>query len=569
MKKIYTLTIITFFLTVCTFAQQWAVKSPMPLGVHSAGVAVINNIIYVVGGSDNKATVNTLYAYNTATDTWSIKAPMKYNRTELAVAAVNGKIYAIGGYNNSTAISSVEEYDPITNTWTDKSPMPTSRSQISCGVINNKIYVVGGWPGNYSTLEEYDPSMDKWQSKANSTLGRVQLNGGAILNNLFYYIGGKNTYNTSFYSINESYNPSTNSWITNAQLPQQIWSGSIAVLNNQIHYFGGTKSTQLPNLSTHYVYNPSSNTWSTDIPMLNKRSRQISVAVNNKIYVIGGSDSTLAIVNWNHEYSTCSNPIATIISQGNTTFCQGGSVNLNANTGNNYSYQWFNNNQIINGAINSTYLASTSGNYTVKITDGECNATSTSTNITVNPLPNVTINALNNVVYKSSSPIQLVAYPSGGIFSGDGVTGATFNPSTISLGTKTIIYNYTSPQGSNGNALRSTIVVDSIGNVCSTYDTLKIKVKLTTGINTNQYTSMRIYPNPTSDVLIIDAIDLQSLNGYRYRILDVQGKEVYNALVTTAKTEVSLKSLGAKGMYLLHILDANNESIQTKQIVLE
>jgi hypothetical protein len=73
-----------------------------------------------------------------------------------------------------------------------------------------------------------------------------------------------------------------------------------------------------------------------------------------------------------------------------------------------------------------------------------------------------------------------------------------------------------------------------------------------------------VYPNPTKDVVTIS-----NAQGKTVRIIDVQGKEVYNALVTTAKTEVSLKALGAKGMYLLHILDANNESIQTKQIILE
>jgi hypothetical protein len=102
-----------------------------------------------------------------------------------------------------------------------------------------------------------------------------------------------------------------------------------------------------------------------------------------------------------------------------------------------------------------------------------------------------------------------------------------------------------------------------------TVSILKINFKLTTGIKANQMTSMSIYPNPTSDVLIIDASDLAAITGYSYRILDVLGKEVYNALVTSAKTEISLKTLGAKGMYVLHILDANKLSVQTKQIVLE
>ncbi len=76
--------------------------------------------------------------------------------------------------------------------------------------------------------------------------------------------------------------------------------------------------------------------------------------------------------------------------------------------------------------------------------------------------------------------------------------------------------------------------------------------------------SMVVYPNPTKDVVTIN-----NAQGNTLRIVDVQGKEVYNALITTAKTEISLKSLGAKGMYVLHILDANNVSIQSKQIVLE
>lgn len=442
----------------------------------------------------------------------------------------------------------------------------------------------------------------------------------------------------------------------------------------------------------------------------------------------------------------CTNPSATITPQGNTTFCQGGFVNLNASTGANYTYEWYYNGQLINGATASVYQASTSGNYMVKVIDGACNATSTATTVTVNqypssvvnvsgnttfcegnsvaltaqgngtylwsngatsksitvsqagsygvtitsngcvsnsnqttitvnpnpsatitaqgntsfcqggfvnlvasggtsyqwntgssaatisatqsdtytvnvfnsfgcqatasqqvtvnPLPNVTLNALNQFTLKNASPIQLVANPTGGIFSGEGVQGATFTPANVSLGKKTITYNYTSPQGCSGKASSNTFVVDSIGNVCNVtkydtvkvtktvYDTLKVnqtiydtvkvtktitdtvsilkvKFKLTTGIKANQYTTMNVYPNPTSDVIIIDASDVAALNGYSYKLFDAQGKEVYNALVTNTKTEISMKTFGKAGVYILHVVDANNVSIETKQIVLE
>jgi hypothetical protein len=146
------------------------------------------------------------------------------------------------------------------------------------------------------------------------------------------------------------------------------------------------------------------------------------------------------------------------------------------------------------------------------------------------------------------------------------------------LGKKTIYYNYTSTQGFSGSAKLQTIVVDSIGTKCTSYDTvtitdtvgiLKIKFQLTTGIKANQFTSVSVYPNPTSDVLIIDASDVQALNGYRYKISDILGKSVHNELVSATKTEINLKSLGAKGVYVLHIIDGKGTTIDSKKIVLE
>jgi hypothetical protein len=113
------------------------------------------------------------------------------------------------------------------------------------------------------------------------------------------------------------------------------------------------------------------------------------------------------------------------------------------------------------------------------------------------------------------------------------------------------------------------ILVDTLGNKCSTYDTLKIKMKLTTGIKAGQQTSMNIYPNPTSDVLHIEVPDAKALEGYRYRILDALGKEVYNQLVTQSAAEIPLKTLGAAGIYQFEILDVKNVSIQSNKIVLQ
>jgi hypothetical protein len=102
-----------------------------------------------------------------------------------------------------------------------------------------------------------------------------------------------------------------------------------------------------------------------------------------------------------------------------------------------------------------------------------------------------------------------------------------------------------------------------------TVSILKITFKLTTGIQANQLASMSLYPNPTTDVLHIELGDAKALDGYRYRILDALGKEVYNELVKNTITEIPLKTLGAAGLYQMEVLDANKSSVQTNKIVLQ
>ena len=282
----------------------------------------------------------------------------------------------------------------------------------------------------------------------------------------------------------------------------------------------------------------------------------------------------------------CITPKPTISEPGNVSFCDGGFLNLTSSTGNNYKYQWYNNGIAIAQATSNICKVTTTGSYTVKFIDGACNSISDAISITVYPLPNVALNDLGSIIYKSGNSIQLVGNPTGGKFIGEGVTGSTFNPTNAKLGLKTITYNYTSPQGCSGSASQNTILVDSVGNVCNVtntitkYDTikttladtvsvLKIKVQLTTGIKANQLTSLSVYPNPTSDMLIIDAVDVKALSNYRYLILDLQGKEVYNSLVTNTKIEISLKTIGAKGTYIFHVVDGNGNSINQNKVIFE
>ena len=180
-----------------------------------------------------------------------------------------------------------------------------------------------------------------------------------------------------------------------------------------------------------------------------------------------------------------------------------------------------------------------------------------------------TSSSFNSYVFTNNSSINLSANPAKGTFSGEAVTNNAFNPSKAKLGKNQVKYNFKNSTGCADSTNFEMILVDTLGNKCSTYDTLKIKVQLTTGMKAGQIATMNVYPNPTSDVIIIEASDVAALNGYSYKMVDLQGKQVYKELVTKAKTEISLKSIGTKGVYILHILDEKGVSIENKKIVLE
>ena len=72
----------------------------------------------MIGGGTGTAVLNVNEIYDAAANSWSTGAPMPTARFAGASAVVNNILYAIGGANasGSIAMSVVEAYDPVTNT---------------------------------------------------------------------------------------------------------------------------------------------------------------------------------------------------------------------------------------------------------------------------------------------------------------------------------------------------------------------------------------------------------------------------------------------------------------------
>ncbi|CAH0555051.1 unnamed protein product [Brassicogethes aeneus] len=154
--------------------DRWTTVKSMHSKRLAAGVAVVNRILYAIGGYDGISRHKTAECYHPENDEWTLISPMNTQRSGAAVAAINQFIYVVGGYDGKSQLNSVERYDTEKDLWEFVSNMKVARSALSVTVLDCKIYAMGGYDGlNFlTTVEIYDPAMETWEYGEPLTSGR-------------------------------------------------------------------------------------------------------------------------------------------------------------------------------------------------------------------------------------------------------------------------------------------------------------------------------------------------------------------------------------------------------------
>jgi hypothetical protein len=112
-----------------------------------------------------------------------------------------------------------------------------------------------------------------------------------------------------------------------------------------------------------------------------KASGTYSVIVSNTSNCSATSSNTMTI-------TVNDVPTMPSVNYGETTFCQGGSVTFTVTNNPSNTYQWMNGTSEIENATTNQYLATTNGNYKLRVTGaGSCFVTTEPVAVTVNPIP--------------------------------------------------------------------------------------------------------------------------------------------------------------------------------------
>jgi hypothetical protein len=145
-------------------------------------------------------------------------------------------------------------------------------------------------------------------------------------------------------------------------------------------------------------------------------------------------------------------------------------------------------------------------------------------------------------------PIALPAgAPTGGIYSGNGLTGNIFDPVSAGSGAHLITYEYTDLDGCVNSASQTILVTDCLG------------------IKDADITIFKIYPNPAADYIIIERDNPSEFK--RISIIDMNGKIIYDLEVLDNPLKISVEKW-ERGSYLIQFSNEKSEKI-SRRIILQ
>jgi len=226
-------------------------------------------------------------------------------------------------------------------------------------------------------------------------------------------------------------------------------------------------------------------------------------------------------------------PIVGII-VGPSPICIGQSTTLVASANGGappYSFAWINSTNITNSL---TVTPTSTSTYSVIISDVCLTVNDTAVfTLIVNPLPTLTLLASSQIYCTTDLVGSLSAIPTGGVWTGPGVTGNSFDPSVAGFGLHTVVYTYTD------------------NNNCTNTATLIMTVNACVGINETENGNLfSVFPNPAKNQINIKAD--ATLIGSVYTVFDNLGKKVLEGKIISENTIVELENLSG-GVYLLSI----------------
>lgn len=437
-----------------------------------------NKQIYIGGNTENPIT-NTLSSY--------------LARIDSAGSFIQGGTYSLGGSNSINALTRL-----------------TSGEFIGAGILNISSGSGTAWYGNFDATGN---------SCSNFLPYGTATNGTAYTS--FTPFNGSSTISGATLQLNDSFGSSGSTVCScNGNISPSITISSAAICSLSVATIQITGNTG----STNSLFRNDTLIGSTtnNIASVNQPGNYYILQQNGC-----GTDTSNTVQLTVHPLPTAINTAI-----GRTTFCEGGSVLLQTNNQPGHSYQWRKNSVNQPLATLSSYTATLSGNYNVRVTNTStgCSKTSNTIAVTTKPQPVANVTATGPTTFCAGDSVVLQANTGSGLtyqwkLYGNDISGA-------------VSYNYTAKVAGNYRVR----VYGS--NNCSKLSNLTI-VNVPCRIS-GQQESLQAYPNPSNGTFELIIPEPESI----VRIYSMEGRLVYENRNYRSTNPIDLSNEGS-GVYLL------------------
>ncbi|CAM2708272.1 unnamed protein product [Rotaria socialis] len=95
----------------------------------------------IVRGWCSGGAIASVEMFDPVTNEWRAVSPMSKRRCGVGVAVLNNLLYAVGGHDGVSYLNSVEKFDPQTNQWNnDIAPASSCRTSVGVAVLSGCVY---------------------------------------------------------------------------------------------------------------------------------------------------------------------------------------------------------------------------------------------------------------------------------------------------------------------------------------------------------------------------------------------------------------------------------------------
>lgn len=110
---------------------------------------------------------------------------------------------------------------------------------------------------------------------------------------------------------------------------------------------------------------------------------------------------------------------------------------------------------------------------------------------------------------------------------------------------------------------------ETIYEYISVTDTLIIDVTLTDILPPDNTNTIKVYPNPANEYVIINTGNFDQMSEYNIKIINTLSQLVWETEITQEEYQINVDTFGDYGTYFIQIFDNNDTLLDVRKIILE